>query len=123
MSYAIGNIVLGTHIPDDKKILDQLDVIYFALEPQENEDQADYFREVVLDAEHFTTCYEGSSLAYVGVELGQIDETETIPFGQLMKFAPTQDQLEEADQLWRLLPVDARRILPQFSVYIVWSSS
>lgn len=89
-------------------------------------DWLDYHEDV------WTREYHGGSdelVAWCGVHLGELDETNHFPFSDLMKF-PELLASEEGTELiaqarakYAQIPKEIRDVLPPFGIYVVWSSS
>jgi len=86
-----------------------------------------FVEEVLLEEGAWEKNYHGGSddpSAFVGVEIGSLDETDHIPADELIRqLTPTEQQTAEAREKYDALPENVRKILPPFGVYIVWSSS
>lgn len=140
MSYTIGNIILGTHLPWDKDEAQKVLVAMVGADPDNFRDETSgESREAVIEAakngdlepgdvfdgEPWHKEYHGgadSPVAWVGVCLGTFDETDHIPFSELRPI-PTPEQMTEAALAYESLPDSVKLLLPPLSVYIVWSTS
>jgi hypothetical protein len=138
MSYAIGNIILGTHLPWDKDEANKVLVAMVEADPQAFAEEGETREDVIeaakdgafeladaFDGEPWHKEYHGgadSPVAWVGVLLDTFDETNHIPFSQL-RVIPTPEQMAEAGNAVASLPEGVRKLLPPISIYVVWSTS
>ena len=141
--YMIGNVVLGTYLPqDDQKVRDVMEA--YAADPDflklvEEYNPGVTHDDLKVDAENgeleiwdfvddvWTKLYHGAArhpIAYVGVELGTFDEaSDHFPLSDLTGMVPSAQQRLKARKAYDSLPQGVRDVLPPFDVYIVWSSS
>jgi hypothetical protein len=112
MTYAIGNIVLGTYAPWDREIRNKL---------------IEELGEDFQDEDPWEGAYHGSSefsVAWVGVVLQRFDECDNFPLAAISQHSPpSRDIVKEARHRYEQLPVEIRKLLPPFGIYVVWSSS
>lgn len=80
----------------------------------------------------WTREYHGGAdelVAWCGIQLGELDETNHFPFSDLMKFpellaGPEGSELiAQARAKYDQIPQEIRNMLPPFGIYVVWSSS
>ena len=145
--YVIGNIILGTHLPWDDEKYNAIVRAMVAADPdkyrteieladgtkrKETDDEllaAADAGEVddVIDSPVWEVMYHGAApglVAYCGVKLGELDETDHFSFDSLMaRGAYTVEQRAEALEKYNQIPELVRAMLPPFGVYVVWSSS
>lgn len=141
MSYAIANIILGTHLPWDKALAQQVLVAHVEADPNAYLDEGETREDVIEAAKRgdfeFGDVFDGgepwhkeyhgaadSVVAWVGVQLGAFDETDHLAFESLTNITdPTDEQFRLAVAAYESLPETVRKLVPPFGLYIVWSTS
>ena len=146
--YVIGNIVLGTYLPWDPEGSRELMMAYVATDPtpwlgegetpddlMASAEQGDLditeFMDNLEDMDGWVRKYHGaapSTVAYLGVRVGEIDETDHFDLTETIRLAgevlfPTHPSNIAARRMYDALPSAVRAVLPPFGLYVVWSSS
>ena len=116
MSYAIGNVVYGFPFTKEmRKVAEKL------AEKQE------------IDIE--TDCWPGITEGYssggdhplwFGVTIGRFDECSNFTLDSLSDVEPTNEQFDEADELFKKLPPEIQKLtgtLLPLDTWVIWSSS
>ena len=89
----------------------------------ENGDTEEEFKEW-LEPFGWEFAYHGgadTSPGWLGVKIGQIDESDHLPIADIPQ--PTDEQRAEAKAKYDALPEGVREMLQPLALYIVWSSS
>lgn len=149
MTYSIGHIILGTYLPWDNYELQRIAHAVFVLDPpafmEAGDDPSDW-AEGLLDGSidwidilrpevdgveslpgEWETAYHGSAdfpIAWCGVELGTVDDTDNFPVSDITQMLPgSLEQIRDAGAKYDALPAELRAVLPPYGAYIVWSTS
>lgn len=139
--YHIGNIIVGTYLPreaagheDDmarkvalayttQETIDRLELDCSVEDLEADADNGDH--DFWLDSPPWNVEYHGGSddpMAWVGVQIGEFDVTDHLPLSDL-DVRPTPEQVGKAREAYDSLPEAVRELLPEFGVYVVWSTS
>lgn len=145
--YHIGNIIVGTYLPweatdyrddvvrkvalayatqetiDRLKAIDRLEPDCSVEDLEADADNGDH--DFWLDSSPWNREYHGGSdgpVAWVGVQIGEFDVTDHLPLSEL-DVRPTPEQVGKAREAYDSLPEAVRGLLPEFGVYVVWSTS
>jgi len=147
MSYAIAQVCYGIPLNESTtSIIDQYngeessenDLAEDFNEDEEELDELDYWKygttksksdEEYFDVnEYFKTFYSGSAghtPGVCGIKLSSFDECSDMNVSEMMELLkpPTEDQIKEALAKIAELPEDLRKLLPEPSHFIIWSTS
>lgn len=118
--YSIGNIIIGTYLPEDRDIQLQISGIYCRELGLDDGDEVDW-----VDLDPWHTEYHGAApwqVAWCGVRVRGIDVCGNFPLSDIMDL-PSPKQREDARREYERLPAAVRELCPPFGVYVVWSTS